>query len=166
MAITIDDIKALRQETGAGVMACRSALSEAEGDRERAKGILRAQGGAAAAKRADREVREGLIEAYVHGGRLGAMVELNCETDFVARTEIFQTLAHDLALQVASMDPLAVRPDDVPADSERPAAEAALLTQAFIKDPSKAVQDVINETIASIGERIEVRRFIRFQLGG
>ena len=80
---------------------------------------MRAQGEAAAAKRADREIREGLIEAYVHGGRLGAMVELNCETDFVARTEIFQTLAHDLALQVASMDPLAVRPDDVPADSER-----------------------------------------------
>ncbi len=164
MPVSIEDIKALRDETGAGVMDCRNALANANGDLDKAKAHLRQVGGITAAKRADHEAREGLVEAYIHLGRIGALVEVNCETDFVARTDEFKTLVHDIAMQVASMGPRAVKPEDLPADDQDSPEELALLAQLFIKDPNKTVQDRINETVASTGEKIEVRRFIRFEL--
>ncbi len=166
MAISIADIKALRTETGAGIMDCRSALTEADGSRERAMAILRDKGVATAAKRAHRTAGEGLVAAYLHGGRIGALVEVNSETDFVARTDVFKTLAHDLAMQVAAMNPQVVAADDIPANADGAPEEIALLAQTFIKDPGKTVQDLINEVVASTGEKIVVRRFARFELGG
>ena len=165
MAIGIDDIKTLREETGAGVMDCRTALTDAGGDIEKAKVLLRERGVATAAKRADRTAGEGRIESYIHGGRIGVLVELNCETDFVARTDVFQALAHDIAMQIASMNPVAVSPEDVPADAPGTAKDLALLTQPYIKDPGKTVQDLINEAVASTGEKIAIRRFTRYELG-
>ena len=165
MAIGIDDIKTLREETGAGVMDCRTALTDAGGDIEKAKILLRERGVATAAKRADRVAGEGRIESYIHSGRIGVLVELNCETDFVGRTDVFQTLAHDIAMQIASMNPVAVRPEDVPAGAAGVTKDLALLTQAYIKDPGKTVEDLINEAVASTGEKIAVRRFVRYELG-
>ncbi len=166
MTVTVDDIKTLRAETGAGVMACRTALSEAAGDLERARTLLRERGVATAAKRAGREAAEGVVESYLHRGRIGAMLELNCETDFVARTDVFKELAHDIAMQIASMDPQVVDAADLPADAEGNPAELALLSQSFIKDPGKTIQDLITEAVASTGEKIVVRRFARYELGG
>lgn len=166
MAITIDDIKALRERTQAGIMDCRTALTEAHGDVEKAVALLQQKGLATAAQRADRETSQGVIEAYVHGGRIGALVELNCETDFVARTEIFRQLAHDIAMQVASMAPQVVAPADLPPGAAGAAKEMALLTQPFIRDPGKTIQDLINAAVASTGEKIRIRRFARFVLGG
>ena len=166
MTVTVDDIKTLRAETGAGVMACRTALSEAAGDLERARALLRERGVATAAKRAGREAAEGVVESYLHRGRIGAMLELNCETDFVARTDVFKELAHDIAMQIASMDPQVVDAADLPADAEGSPAELALLSQSFIKDPGKTIQDLITEAVASTGEKIVVRRFARYELGG
>jgi elongation factor Ts len=166
VAISVDDIKALREQTGAGVMDCRSALAEAGGDVDKAIELLREKGLARAAKRADRETREGLVEAYVHGGRIGVIVEINCETDFVARTDVFRTLAHDVAMQIASMTPLAVNAADIPADAEGTPQELALLEQPFIKDPGRTISDLINDAVSSTGERIEIRRFTRYELGG
>ena len=166
MTVTVDDIKTLRAETGAGVMACRTALSEAAGDLERARTLLRERGVATAAKRAGREAAEGVVESYLHRGRIGAMLELNCETDFVARTDVFKELAHDIAMQIASMDPQVVDAADLPADAEGNPAELALLSQSFIKDPSKTIQNLITEAVASTGEKIVVRRFARYELGG
>ena len=166
MTVSIDDIKALRAATGAGVMDCRSALDQAQGDVEKAKAILREMGAGTAAKRADRVTAQGVVEAYIHGGRIGAMLELNCETDFVARTDLFRDLAHDLAMQVASMNPRVIDPAQLPAGANGEAADLALLSQTFIKDPAKTIQDVINEAIASTGEKIVVRRFSRYALGG
>ena len=165
MTVSIDDIKALRQETGAGVMDCRTALDEAQGDIEKAKTILRERGVATAAKRSGREAAEGVIEAYIHSGRIGAMLELNCETDFVARTDLFRDLAHDLAMQVASMNPQVIDATDLPAGTDGQAADLALLSQSFIKDPAKTIQDLITEAVASMGEKIVVRRFSRYELG-
>lgn len=165
MAISIEKIKALRERTGAGVMDCRNALSETGGDVEQAIDALRARGLAKAAKRADREAREGYIEAYLHGGRIGVLVEVNCETDFVARTEVFRALAHDIAMQIASMSPLAVAREDLPEDAQGAPEELALLEQPFIKDPSKTVLDLIHETVTATGEKIEVGRFTRYALG-
>src|SRR5919199_1947476 len=113
--VTTEAVKALREETGAGIMDCRRALSEAEGDVSRAKVILRERGLAAAGKKAERETSQGLVEAYIHGGRIGALVELNCETDFVARTDEFKNLAREIAMQVAAMNPRFLSKDDVPA---------------------------------------------------
>ena len=166
MAITIDDIKALRARTQAGVMDCRTALTETNGDLEKAVALLQQKGLATAAQRADRETSQGLVEAYVHSGRLGALVELNCETDFVARTEIFRQLAHDIAMQVTSMAPQVVAPADLPPGTAGEAVEMALLAQPFIKDPGKTIQDLINAAVASTGEKIQIRRFARFALGG
>ena len=165
MAISIEAIKALRERTSAGVMDCRNALGDAQGDMEKAVTILHERGFAAAAKRAGRETRQGLLEAYVHDGRIGAMVEINCETDFVARTDLFRTLAHDIAMQIASMNPRVIAVEDVPADADGPAEEQALLAQPFIKDPSKRIRDLINEAVVSTGEQIRVRRFTRYVLG-
>ena len=165
MVIDVDAIKSLRERTQAGVMDCRQALEEANGDMEQAAALLRDKGLATASKRADRETNHGLVEAYIHGGRIGAMVELNCETDFVARTELFKTLAHDIAMQVASMKPAVIRPEDLGTDADGSPEQLALLAQPFIKDQSKSVQDRINETVASTGEKIEVRRMMRYSLG-
>ena len=162
MAVSIDQIKALREETGAGVMDCRSALEETGGDLDAAREILREKGLATAAKRADRTAGQGLIESYIHSGRIGVLVDLRCETDFVARTEPFKELAHDIAMQVASMQPAAVSADQLD-DSDEEAV--ALLDQPFIRDANQTIADRINDVIASVGEKIEVARFIRYEVG-
>lgn len=166
MAVTVQAIKELRELTGVGMLDCKNALEEAEGDLEKAKQILRRRGIAVVEKRAGRETTQGLVDAYLHpDGRLGALVELNCETDFVARTEEFKALAHDLAMQVAATDPQYVSPEELPADSDGDPRDLCLLAQPFIKDANRSVQDLINDVIAKTGENIRVRRFQRFQLG-
>ena len=165
MPVSVDDIKALREQTGAGVMDCRNALDEADSNLEKAIGLLREKGLSKGQKRSDREIGQGLVEAYIHGGRIGALVEINCETDFVARTDVFKELAHDVAMQIASMAPAGVTPDDLPDGIEGEPEELALLTQPFIKDPSKTIQDLVNEAVTATGERIEIRRFTRYELG-
>ena len=161
MPVSTAQIKQLREETGAGVMDCRSALEQTGGDVEAAKDILREKGVATAAKRSDKATGEGLIESYIHNGRIGVLVDIRCETDFVARTEPFKELAHDIAMQVASMNPAAVSADQLGEDAEGP----ALLDQEFIRDSSKTIADRVNDVIASVGERIEIARFVRWQLG-
>jgi elongation factor Ts len=166
MAATVDAIKALRELTGAGIMDCKRALEEAEGDLDRAQAILRDQGIASAAKKASRDTSEGLVESYVHSGnRIGAIVEVNCETDFVARTPDFQSLAHDIAMQVAAMAPLYLNASDIPDDEEHNPQEACLMQQPFIKDPTRTIQDLVNESVGTLGENVRVRRFARFSLG-
>ena len=166
MAVTVDDIKALRQITGAGVMDSKRALEEASGDIKKAEEILRQQGIASAAKKANRATNQGLIESYIHsGGRIGAIVEVNCETDFVARTEEFKDLAHNLAMQVAAMSPSYVDESSAPEDETVDAAQDCLLQQPFIRDPAKTVQELVNETVGKLGENVRVRRFTRFSLG-
>jgi elongation factor Ts len=145
-------------------MDCKRALSEANGNMDKAREILRQQGIASASKRSARATNEGLIESYIHaGGRIGALIEINCETDFVARTEDFRGLAHDLAMQVAAMAPESI---DVPDDGapEHP-VEAYLMQQSFIKDPSKTIKDLVSEAVGRLGENIQVKRFTRFSLG-
>jgi len=196
MAISIEIIRDLRQRTGAGVLDCKKALEEADGDIEKAIELLRKKGLAIAARKADREANEGLVEAYIHpGGRLGALLELNCETDFVARTEDFRGLAHDLAMQVAATNPQYLTPEDVPSEvlerqrewqreqlgrgkSEEVVErilegkvrkyyqEVCLLEQTFIRDEGLIVRDLITSKIAKLGENIKVRRFARFELEG
>jgi len=196
MEITASMVKELRENTGAGVLDCKRALEEAGGDSEKAIQILRRRGLAVAAKKAGRPTEEGLIEVYVHpGGRIAALVELNCETDFVARTENFKGLAHDLAMQVAATDPQYVAPEDIPPDvleeekakyraqaqemGKPPSVverivegrlkgfydEVCLLRQPFIKDEDITVAELIAEKIAKLGENIAVRRFVRYELG-
>jgi len=150
MAVDIRLIKQLRDKTSAGVSDVRAALQEASGDFKKAEEILKKKGFERVSKKADRVTRAGLIEAYVHQGRVGALVEVACETDFVARTDEFKTLAHELAMQAASMNPK---------------GNSALLKQEYIRDPSKTIQDLINEAIAKLGENITVGRFSRFELG-
>jgi len=187
-------IKQLRESTGAGILDCKKALDACDGDMERAQSILREKGFVAAAKKAGRVTRQGLIEAYVHMGKAAALVELNCETDFVARTTEFKNLAHDLAMQVVALRPQYVRPADIPADvlenekrkyraqladQKKPEdvvekivegklvkfyAEVCLLHQPFIKDEEHTVEDVIKEYIAKTGENIVLRRFARMEL--
>ncbi len=166
MEITVDMVKKVREQSGAGIMACRKALIETEGDIERALEILGQRGRIIAQKKASRVASQGVIDAYLHtGGRIGAMVELNCETDFVARTEEFRGLAHHLAMQVAAMNPRVVSREDAPEVPEDEMVSACLLLQPDIKDPSKTIGDIINEVIAKTGENIKVRRFARFELG-
>ena len=196
MEITTSMIKDLREATAAGVLDCKKALEASGGDLEKAKVYLREKGLAAAAKKATRAAEEGLIEAYIHtGGRVGALIELNCETDFVARTEAFEELAHDLALQVVAARPLYLAPEDIPPDVleeeknvyrvqaretgkperiierivegklQKYYQEVCLMKQPFIKDDDLTVQDVLTEIIAKLGENIVVRRFVRFELG-
>jgi elongation factor Ts len=163
LLVSREAIKALRDKTGAGVLECKKALLEAEGDLGYAIAILKERGLLLAEKKAERVTREGLIEAYVHtGGRLGALIEINCETDFVARTEEFKQLAHDLAMQVAATAPRFISQDEAP-EGEDP-TEDCLLVQPFIKEPGKRVQDIIAEAKAKLGENIRVRRFARFEL--
>lgn len=184
MQVSTTAIKDLREKTGAGVMDCKKALLEAEGNLEKAIEILNQRGIALARKKAERVADQGIIEAYVHpGGRIGVLVEVNCETDFVARTDEFKDLAHNLALQIAAMCPQFISPEDMAQETEtKPDTEpetdaktdtetdadaktACLLLQPYIKEPDKTVQDIVTETIAKVGENIKVRRFIRFELG-
>ena len=165
MEVTAAQVKTLRERTGAGIMDCRRALLDTGGDMERAVALLRDQGIERAEKKAGREARQGLIEAYIHaGGRVGAMVELNCETDFVARNPQFRELAHEIAMQVAAMNPGRVGNEP---DGERGGdASDALLDQAYIRDSSRTIRDLIKERITGFGENIVVGRFTRFELGG
>ena len=162
MASTTELIKELRERTSAGVMDCKKALDESNGDVDKAEQILKEQGIASAAKKAGRDTDQGLIETYIHsGGRIGAMVEVNCETDFVARTKEFSNLAHDIAMQIAAMNPSTLEENNTDIESDN----SSLLQQPFIKDPSKNIQELINETVGKLGENIRVRRFKRFSLG-
>lgn len=196
MAISIDMIKELRESTGAGILECRKALENANGDMKAALDFLREKGLATAKKRSARVASEGVVEVYSHGGgRVGVLVELNCETDFVGRSEAFRTLAHEIALQVAATSPLYISEEDIPADvlehEEKIAAtkareegkkeaiipkivegsikkykdEFVLLNQAYVRDESVTIQNLINQNIASMGENVIVRRFARFGLG-
>ncbi|NPA92889.1 MAG: translation elongation factor Ts [Chloroflexi bacterium] len=196
MAVTMEQIKELRAATGAGIMDCKNALVEANGDFDKAVEILRKKGLAKAAKRANREASEGVIELYSHGdGRVGVMVEVNCETDFVARSEAFRKFAHEVALQIAAMSPQYVSEEDIPEDvleREREIAreqalregkpekiverivegrlkkfkdEVCLLNQAYIRDDKITIRDLLNQNIAAIGENIVIRRFVRWELG-
>jgi elongation factor Ts len=196
MAITTEQIKALREATSAGVLDCRKALEQANGDYEKAVEILREKGLAKAAKRADREASEGMVELYSHGnGRIGVMVEVNCETDFVARSEAFRNFAHESALQIAASAPKYIKEEDIPAEvleHERQTARAraleegkpeavverivagrlekflddvVLLRQAYIRDDSLTIEKLLHQQIGSIGENIVIRRFVRWELG-
>ena len=196
MAISAKEVKALRDETGAGMMDCKKALKEAEGDKEKAKGILRKKNLAAVDKRAGRATAEGLIHSYIHGnGKIGVLLEVNCETDFVAKTEDFSSLAKDLCMQIAAISPKWVSRDDVPAevkekemDIYREQAKAAgkpekivdkiatgklekfygevcLFDQPFVKEDKKKVSDRIQDAAAKLGENISVSRFVRFAVG-
>lgn len=166
MKISTDKLKELREQSGASVMACRNALIESEENIEKALEILKKQSLYIVEKKKERSTSQGIIEAYIHaGGRIGAIVELNCESDFVARTDEFKQLAHNLAMQVAAMYPRYVSREAVPVGTEVKVEEACLLLQPYIKDLTRTVQDVVNETIARLGENIKVSRFVRFELG-
>lgn len=177
MEITTQMVKELRDRTGAGIMDAKRALQSANGDMEKAMAVLRQQGLDRAEKKTGRVAAQGLVECYIHGGgRIGALVELNCETDFVARTDEFKTLAHDLAMQIAATDPRYIAASDIPdeefargeaefGDREAFVKQVALLSQPFIKDPKRSIEMVIKDHIAKLGENIVVRRFARFELG-
>ena len=167
MEISTESIKQLREKIGAGIMDCRAALVETGGNLDKAAELLKERGYAKAAKKADRVTAQGLVETYIHtGGKLGAMVEINCETDFVARTEEFKHLARNIAMQVAAMNPSYISSDDIPAGIELPAEEViCLMDQAFIKDMSKTIKDLILDVISRTGENIRINRFIRFEIG-
>jgi len=196
MAITTEMIKQLRETTGAGILDCRKALETANGDMQKAIDVLREKGLAMAAKRAGRQASEGVVELYSHGnGRVGVMVEVNSETDFVGRSEAFRTLAHELALQIAATSPLYIREEDIPADvitheseiaeakareEKKPDAviarivegslnkykdETVLLRQPYIRDETITVQELINQNVVALGENVVVRRFARWALG-
>ena len=165
-AISAALVKELRERTGAGVMECKNALEEADGDLERAAAVLQERGIAMAEKRMHRETSQGLVDCYIHaGGRIAAMVEVNCETDFVARTEDFKALAHELAMQVAATNPLSISENDLPSGAEGDTTELCLLRQPYIRDGSRTVGDMVKDVIAKTGENIRVRRFARFELG-
>jgi elongation factor Ts len=197
MTISAKDVKLLRDRTGAGMMDCKKALQETNGDMEAAIDFLRAKGAAKAAKRAAKAANEGTIGSYIHfGGKVGVMVELNCETDFVAKTDAFLELAKDIAMHVAASNPVAVRPEDIPEDlvaRERQIfleqvknegkpehiaekivegklrkffEESSLLKQPFVKDTDRTIEQLITDASAKTGEKIEVARFARFQVGG
>ena len=165
MNISTEQIKELREASGAGVMECRNILVETAGNIEKAMELLKEKGCLKAEKKASRTTNQGLIEAYIHGGRIGAMVELNCETDFVARTDEFKDLAHNIAMQVAAMSPLYLTEEAIPEGEEATPETDCLMSQAFIKDPSICIRELITETIAKTGENIRIGRFIRYELG-
>jgi len=166
LEITLEQIKALREQTGAGILACKNALQKTSGNLDKAVAMLREQGLVIVAKKATRETKDGVVESYIHSGsRVGALIEMNCETDFVARTEEFRELAHSLAMQVAAMRPLYINREEIPSGEDVNPEEACLLEQPFIKDSSKTVRDLINEIVAKVGENIRVRRFSRYSLG-
>jgi elongation factor Ts len=166
--ISADRVKELRDKSGAGVMECKRALVEAEGNLDRAMDLLKQQGLSQVSKRSGREAGQGIVEAYVHGGgRIGVLVEINCETDFVARTDDFRVLAHDLAMQIAATNPPSVGElEAVAPTADTPAEELPLLSQPFIKDPKRTVADLVRDTAAKTRENVVVRRFVRYELGG
>ena len=196
MEISAGLVKDLREKTGAGMMDCKKALSETSGDLEKATEYLRKKGIASAAKKSGRATKEGAVTSYIHGeGKVGVLLEVNCETDFVARTEQFRALVKDVAMHIAAASPQWVRPEEVPADviakekeiavaqmqaSGKPAAvlekiaegkikkfyeDNCLLNQAFVKDPNKTIEQLLKETIGALGENMGIRRFARFTLG-
>jgi elongation factor Ts len=168
MKISVEVVKELRNRTNVGIADCNKALLEVDGDIEKAVELLKERGAAIAEKKKDETATEGVVESYVHHTRrIGALVELNCETDFVARTPEFKDLAHDLAMQVAASAPQFLTSEEIPAEAEAEVDPQAvcLLSQPFIKDPTRMVQDIIAETVAKVGENIRVRRFARFELG-
>lgn len=167
MDILTARIKELRDKTGSGIMDCRRALIDTEGDLEKACELLKEQSLTVVQGKAERETREGLIESYIHtGGRIGAMVELNCETDFAARTEEFKELAHNLALQITAQDPLFISEEEIPEGTDCQPEVSCLLLQSYIRNPDITVKELIDETIAKVRENIQVSRFARFELGG
>ena len=167
MPVSAAQVKELRDKTGAGIMDSKRALEESDGDITKAEEILNQKGLASAAKKAGRETSEGLVVSYIHtGGRVGALVELNCETDFVARTEDFESLGRNIAMQVAAMSPLYVDRESVPDGADEVAEESLLLEQEYIRDSSMKISDLLKETIGKLGENIRIRRFSRFELGG
>lgn len=162
MDISAAAVKELREKTGAGIMDCKRALTDASGDMEKAAEALRLKGLTKHLKVAGRTANQGLIESYIHtGGRIGSLVELNCETDFVARTDEFRTLAREIAMQVASMDPR----DLGSMDGEGEGDETLLLDQSYIRNPAKTVRELVREAIGKLGENIQVSRFARFEVG-
>ena len=164
MEITVNLIKELREKTGVGIMDCKKALKECDGDLNAAKKALKERGFAIAQKKSGRALGSGVIDTYMHaGGRIGAMVEINCETDFVARTDDFKTMAHDIAMQVAATNPKYLSAEEAP-EGEDP-DETCLLSQPFIKDPQKTIQEIIVETISKVGENIGISKFCRFEIG-
>jgi elongation factor Ts len=194
--ISASSVKELREMTGAGIMDCKRALQEADGNKEKAIDILREKGISAAAKKADRIAAEGIVESYIHmGGKIGVLVEVNCETDFVAKTPEFKSFVRDIAMHVAATNPQYLSKEDVPEKDvarereilraqalsegkpekivdrmvegrlEKYFKEICLLEQAFVKDPDKTIQDIVNEQIARIGENIRIRRFVRYEMG-
>jgi elongation factor Ts len=164
--ISVEAVKELRNRTNAGIADCNKALLEVGGDMEKAIEFLKQRGAAIAEKKRNAATTEGIIETYVHHTkRVGALVELNCETDFVARTAEFKELAHDLAMQIAATSPQFITSEEMPPKAEADQQTVCLLSQPFIKDPTKTVQEIITETIAKVGENIKVRRFARFELG-
>ena len=196
MSFTASDVKALRDRTGAGMMDCKNALTETNGDMDKAVDFLREKGIAKAAKKAGRIAAEGIVDSYIHmGGKVGVLLEVNCETDFVARGDAFKELVHDIALQIAASNPQYLAKEDVPAEvlekekeilkaqalqEGKPANivermvegriktfydENCLLCQKFVKDPSKTIEQLVVEATATIGEKIAVRRFVRYEMG-
>lgn len=166
MQVSTESIRLLRERTGAGIMDSKRALEDAGGDMEKAEQALREKGMARAATKADRATAEGVIDSYIHAGsRIGAMIELNCETDFVGRTPEFRELAHNIAMQVAAMSPLYLDEGDMPEGAEAKPEEVCLLRQSFIREPSKTIADLVLEMRAKVGENIRVGRFVRFGLG-
>lgn len=162
MAATVEQIRSLRESTGAGILECKQALEANDNDFDKATEALRQKGFASVAKRAGRDTTEGVIESYVHtGSQVGALVELGCETDFVARTPEFRELAHEIAMQVAAMAPIYLSADDIAEDDKRPANQVTLLQQAYIKDSSRQIGDLIQELAAKVGENVKVVRFSR-----
>ncbi len=166
MKVSTEDIKELREKSGAGVMECRNALVAAEGQIEKALEILKAQNLVKVEKKKSRTAAQGLVECYVHaGGRIGAMIEINCETDFVARTDVFKDLAHNVAMQVAAMEPECVSQDQLPAGSEADPKVACLMLQPYIRDQAITIEDLVNQAIGKVGENIKISRFTRFEVG-
>lgn len=195
---TAKDVMTLRERTGAGMMDCKKALTECNGDAEKAVDFLREKGLAAAAKKAGRIAAEGIVDAYIHmGGKIGVLLEVNCETDFVAKTDDFKNLVHDIALHIAAAKPTYITTDEIPQDEiekekeitraqqlneekPKPAAiiekivegriakyykEVCLMEQAFVKDPDITISQLLNNAVAKIGEKISIRRFVRYEMG-
>ncbi|MHB1006919.1 MAG: translation elongation factor Ts [Chloroflexota bacterium] len=166
MDISTEAVKQLRARTGAGIMDCKRALQQAEGNVDRAMEVLKEQGMARAEKKSERLASQGIVDSYIHGGgRIGALVEVNCETDFVARTEEFRQLVHDIAMQIAAQNPLYVSEDEIPEGEQVESEQVVLLKQPFIKNSSLTIGQMITNAVAKIGENIKVRRFSRFELG-
>jgi elongation factor Ts len=160
-------VKELRLKTNAGVMECKRALEECGGDMVQATEKLREHGLAIAEQKQSRSARYGMVDSYIHaGGRIGVLLEINCESDFVARTEQFKGLAHDICLQIAAIGPKYVSAEEKPIDEEEEASAVCLLEQPFIKDPGQTIQQLIINTIAQVGENIKIKRFTRYELGG